>query len=124
MTGANRGAGGPAAERRWARPGGSRQAAVEPVEPVETVETGPGLSGAKNGTAVNSPAGAERRSEVNEQPLLEVSGLKKYYPQNKGWFSRKSGVVKAVDGVSFRVMPGETLGTSGSRAAASRRPGS
>ncbi|MEK5162655.1 oligopeptide/dipeptide ABC transporter ATP-binding protein [Paenibacillus sp. FSL R5-0527] len=114
MTGANRGAGGPAAETAWGAPGmGSRQAAVEPVEPVETVETGPGLSGAKNGTAVNSPAGAERRSEVNEQPLLEVSGLKKYYPQNKGWFSRKSGVVKAVDGVSFRVMPGETLGIVG-----------
>ncbi|MBT2290535.1 dipeptide ABC transporter ATP-binding protein [Paenibacillus albidus] len=47
------------------------------------------------------------------EPLLEVRGLKKYYPQKKGWFSGKSGDIKAVDGVSFQVLPGETLGIVG-----------
>ncbi|ASA26287.1 peptide ABC transporter substrate-binding protein [Paenibacillus donghaensis] len=50
---------------------------------------------------------------AQQTPLLEVQGLKKYYPQQKGWFSRKGGDIKAVDGVSFRVMPGETLGIVG-----------
>ncbi|GGG02862.1 ABC transporter ATP-binding protein [Paenibacillus albidus] len=47
------------------------------------------------------------------EPLLEVRGLKKYYPQKKGWFSGKAGDIKAVDGVSFQVLPGETLGIVG-----------
>ncbi|MEC0183775.1 dipeptide ABC transporter ATP-binding protein [Paenibacillus peoriae] len=46
-------------------------------------------------------------------PLLEVNGLKKYYPMKKSWFSKKSGYVRAVDDLSFQVMPGETLGIVG-----------
>lgn len=46
--------------------------------------------------------------------LLEVTGLKKYFPVNEGIiFSRKTGDVKAVDGVSFRVNRGETFGLVG-----------
>lgn len=45
--------------------------------------------------------------------LLEVSGLKKYFPITGGLFDRKKGEVKAVDDVSFQVKKGETLGIVG-----------
>lgn len=45
--------------------------------------------------------------------LLEVNDLKKYYPITKGLFRRTVGHVKAVDGVSFSVRKGETLGVVG-----------
>ncbi|NDH63772.1 MAG: dipeptide ABC transporter ATP-binding protein [Alphaproteobacteria bacterium] len=47
------------------------------------------------------------------EPLLEVTGLKKHFPIHKGLFSRVSGHVYAVDGVSFRLERGETLGLVG-----------
>ncbi len=46
-------------------------------------------------------------------PLLEVQDLKKQFPIVKGLFSRVSGQVRAVDGVSFHIRPGETLGLVG-----------
>src|SRR5262249_20439502 len=46
-------------------------------------------------------------------PLLEVEGLKKHFPIHKGVFSKVSGYVHAVDGVSFRIGRGETLGLVG-----------
>jgi oligopeptide transport system ATP-binding protein len=45
--------------------------------------------------------------------LLEVNGLKKYFPITSGIFGRKQGEVKAVDDVSFFVKKGETLGIVG-----------
>ena len=47
------------------------------------------------------------------EPLLEVTELKKYFPIQRGFFKRVVGHVKAVDGVSFRIMEGETLGLVG-----------
>ncbi len=47
------------------------------------------------------------------KPLLEVHGLKKHFPITRGVFSRTVGYVKAVDGVSFSVLRGETLGLVG-----------
>ena len=47
------------------------------------------------------------------KPLLEVHGLKKHFPITRGVFSRTVGYVKAVDGVSFSVQRGETLGLVG-----------
>jgi ABC-type glutathione transport system ATPase component len=46
-------------------------------------------------------------------PLLEVSGLKKHFPIYRGVFSKVSGHVYAVDGVSFSIGRGETLGLVG-----------
>jgi len=46
-------------------------------------------------------------------PLLEVVDLKKHFPIKKGLFSKTVGYVRAVDGVSFYINPGETLGLVG-----------
>jgi oligopeptide/dipeptide ABC transporter ATP-binding protein len=47
-------------------------------------------------------------------PLLEVRDLKKYFPVRRGALLRRTaGQVKAVDGVSFRLARGETLGIVG-----------
>jgi oligopeptide transport system ATP-binding protein len=45
--------------------------------------------------------------------LLEVTDLKKYFPIKKGILSRTVGHVRAVDGVSFTLRRGETLGLVG-----------
>ena len=45
--------------------------------------------------------------------IIEVNDLKKWYPIKEGVFSRVSGNIKAVDGVSFNIRLGETLGIVG-----------
>src|SRR5262249_33991382 len=52
-----------------------------------------------------------RRHRMNA--LLEVQQLKKHFPLYQGVFSRVSGYVHAVDGVSFSIGRGETLGLVG-----------
>jgi len=47
------------------------------------------------------------------ETLLEVQDLKKHFPITRGVFSRVSGHVYAVDGVSFEIKRGETLGLVG-----------
>ncbi|MGL4874757.1 MAG: ABC transporter ATP-binding protein [Clostridium sp.] len=47
-----------------------------------------------------------------KEVILEVKNLCKYFPANKGMFSKKS-FVKAVDNVSFTINKGETLGLVG-----------
>ncbi|MCM3203770.1 ABC transporter ATP-binding protein [Paenibacillus illinoisensis] len=46
-------------------------------------------------------------------PLLSVEGLKVYYPIRQGIFSQVTDHVKAVDGISFSIPEGETLGLVG-----------
>jgi oligopeptide transport system ATP-binding protein len=45
-------------------------------------------------------------------PLLTVSNLQVHFPVRRGWFGEPR-VIRAVDGVSFAIQPGETLGLVG-----------
>lgn len=56
----------------------------------------------------------ERPQAQTEAPMLQVRNLVKHFPINRGIiFSKQVGAVKAVDGVSFTLNRGETLGLVG-----------
>ncbi|RLA67510.1 MAG: ABC transporter ATP-binding protein, partial [Epsilonproteobacteria bacterium] len=60
---------------------------------------------------------AVSKAKNKKEVLLEVEGLKVYFPIKKGFFQRRTGFVKAVDDVSFSIAKGKTLalvGESGS----------
>src|SRR2546422_11221468 len=57
---------------------------------------------------------AERGRDVSTAaPLLEVRNLVKHFRVGGGLFGSRAGVVRAVDGVSFEIRRGETLGLVG-----------
>ncbi len=58
-------------------------------------------------------ASNEATTTANGKPLLQVQSLVKHFPLKKDIFGRGGGVVRAVDGVSFEVHAGETLGVVG-----------
>ncbi len=59
-------------------------------------------------------AGSDAAQNLTQQPILRVSNLKVHFPLFKGVVMRKqAGSVRAVDGVSFDVRKGETLGLVG-----------
>ena len=63
--------------------------------------------------AVTGPAGAPAAT-ADSEPILEVRDLVKHFPQGGGGLAgRRRGAVRAVDGVSFTLRRGETLGVVG-----------
>ena len=57
---------------------------------------------------------ADNQLERNDRPpLLEIRDLKVHFPITKGLLRRQVGTIRAVDGVSFDVYPGEVLGLVG-----------
>ena len=50
---------------------------------------------------------------MEKPPLIEVTGLRKFFPIKKGLLRRSVGNVRAVDGISFSIAAGETLGLVG-----------
>ncbi len=62
-----------------------------------------------------SPSQTEARYEklMAQEPILQVKGLKTWFPSKKNFFGKVLDYVKAVDDVTFNVYPGETLGLVG-----------
>jgi peptide/nickel transport system ATP-binding protein len=50
---------------------------------------------------------------AKQEPLLAVAGLKVHFPIQRGILKRQVGAVRAVDGISFEVIGGETLALVG-----------
>jgi oligopeptide/dipeptide ABC transporter ATP-binding protein len=55
----------------------------------------------------------EKSMNTNENIILRVEDLKKYFPIHRGFFQRVVGHVKAVDGVDFTLRENEVLGLVG-----------
>ena len=53
------------------------------------------------------------KTDTDRKHILEVTDLKVHFPIHGGLFLKQVGEVKAVDGVSFSMKPGETLGMVG-----------
>ena len=62
---------------------------------------------------IGSSPVVSRSASPPTEPLLSVRDLKKYFPIGKGVLPRSKGWVKAVDGISFDLFRGETLGLVG-----------
>ncbi|MCC5844378.1 MAG: ABC transporter ATP-binding protein [Verrucomicrobia bacterium] len=75
-----------------------------------TLPNGPLLKEPHPDTRSADPAAGEGTLS----PLLSVRGLCKYFPvKSKGLFQKQVGEVRAADGITFDLMPGETLGLVG-----------
>jgi peptide/nickel transport system ATP-binding protein len=59
------------------------------------------------------PEQTSAQTSNQDNTLLEVKNLRKYFPIRKGFFKSIAGYVKAVDGVNFFIREGETMGLVG-----------
>jgi peptide/nickel transport system ATP-binding protein len=62
---------------------------------------------------LETPAGNGAGTAPGDDTILEVDSLQMYFPVTRGLLKKKVGDIKAVDGVSFKMKRGETLGLVG-----------
>ncbi len=82
------------------------------VRPCENIFTRPLHSYTKKLLAAE-PAGAPRPLTGDAVPILRAEKIKVWFPIKEGFFKKTVDYVKAVDGVSFAIKPGESLGLVG-----------
>ncbi|HEY0983355.1 ABC transporter ATP-binding protein [Schlesneria sp.] len=75
------------------------------LRPSDSADTAVKISGSQSDAVTHVPE--------SESPLLAVENLQVYYPIKKGLLRRTVAYNKAVDGVSFKVYKGQTLGLVG-----------
>lgn len=63
--------------------------------------------------AANSGQDELPRKAIQENRILEIQSVSKYFPVYKGLLRRQTGMIKALNGVSFSIHEGETLGLVG-----------
>jgi peptide/nickel transport system ATP-binding protein len=78
----------------------------------EPLKTAPVQLQSNSDSTKTFPVEQNPRSTAVE-PLLQVENLRVYFPIRKGFFSRTTDFVRAVDEVSFTIYPGETVGLVG-----------
>ena len=101
-----------AADAPASSPEGSQEAAAGTMTP-EQMREAAAASVNRSAAAIVDLAGGGR-TEPHENTLLEVQDLKMYFPVTAGLLlKRKVADIKAVDGISFSVREGETLGLVG-----------
>ncbi len=64
-------------------------------------------------TTAEAQAAKASATPASDDIILEVNDLKKYFPIKGGMLNRVQGFVKAVDGVSFKLRRGHTMGLVG-----------
>ena len=102
-----------AATAEAAAPEASQEAAAGTMTP-EQMREAAAASVNRSAAAIVDAGAAGGRTEPHDNTLLEVQDLKMYFPVTAGLLlKRKVADIKAVDGITFSVREGETLGLVG-----------
>ena len=102
----------PAATAEASAPEGSQEAAAGTMTPEQMREVA--AASVNRSAAAIADVGVGGRTEPHDNTLLEVQDLKMYFPVTAGLLlKRKVADIKAVDGITFSVREGETLGLVG-----------
>ena len=102
----------PAATAEASVPEGSQEAAAGTMTPEQMREAA--AASVNRSAAAIVDVGVGGRTEPHDNTLLEVQDLKMYFPVTAGLLlKRKVADIKAVDGITFSVREGETLGLVG-----------
>ena len=92
----------------------SSESAVGSMTPEAMRVASQAATDSARGSTVGVAGGGAERSRPRENTLLHVDNLKMYFPVTAGIiFQRKVADIKAVDGITFDVKEGETLGLVG-----------